>query len=111
MKSILALCALCFALTNALSSRDMFEKFGSDHGRKYSSPAEKAHRFDIFQQNLLKIKKLNANSKHATFAVNQFADMTTEEFKDTMLMPSIDAKALAQSCLAKGMYYPQSESS
>jgi len=46
---------------------------------------------------------LNLNSKHATFAVNKFADMTQEEFKRNMLMPSQSAQVLATSCLAKGV--------
>lgn len=104
MKTILVLSVLCFAFAaNALTHREHFEKFVSDFNRKYESPEEKEARFAIFQDNLVRIKQLNANSKHATFAANEFADMTAEEFRSKMLMPKQSAQVVAESCLAKGV--------
>jgi cathepsin F len=72
------------------------------HSRKYLGE-EKQKRFEIFQQNLVKIEKLNQNSRHAKFGVTKFADMTTEEFRSKRLMKQAPAEDLAQSCLAKGV--------
>lgn len=104
MKCALVLSVLCFVfVSNALSERELFTKFVSDYGRKYESEEEHAKRFAIFQDNLVRMKKLNANSKHATFAVNEFADITPEEFHSQKLMKKMSGPALAQSCLAKGV--------
>jgi len=100
---LFVLLALGIVFVRAVSTNDLFEQFIDDHDKVYSTPEEKNLRFEIFQQNLLRIKDLNKNSQHASFTANKFADMTPEEFKATMLMPSISAKALAQNCLANGV--------
>ncbi|KAK0412969.1 hypothetical protein QR680_006514 [Steinernema hermaphroditum] len=58
-----------------------FEKFKKDFDRHYATPAEEAKRFEIFKKNLEEIKRLNEEKKGlTTFAVNQFSDLTEEEF-------------------------------
>jgi hypothetical protein len=105
MMLVLALSVLCLvecALGSA-EQRAHFENWVQQHGRVYGSEDEKEARFAMFQESLIRIQNLNDNSKSATFALNEFADMSAEEFSRKMLMPKIEAKALAQSCLAKGV--------
>jgi len=71
--------------------------------KKYSSSQEKHRRFEIFSQNLVKIKRLNENSKHAKFAVNKFADLTVDEFRQQRMMKKVPSDDLAISCLANGV--------
>eukprot|EP01127_Copromyxa_protea_P003288 TRINITY_DN13121_c0_g1_i1.p1 TRINITY_DN13121_c0_g1~~TRINITY_DN13121_c0_g1_i1.p1 ORF type:complete len:365 (-),score=100.08 TRINITY_DN13121_c0_g1_i1:41-1114(-) len=109
MQLVFALVA-CFAFVafaNIDEERDLFENFIQQHGRVYSKEGEKEYRFKVFQSSLERVKLLNANSKHAKFGINKYADLTAEEFKKQMLMPSTSAAALAQSCLAHGVDAPQ----
>ena len=59
-----------------------FNSFRLNNNKVYSSQAEAGYRFKIFQQNLQKIQKHNANINTSyTLGVNPFADLTFEEFK------------------------------
>jgi C1A family cysteine protease len=51
------------------------------HGKQYASPIEHAYRQEIFQQNLVRIQAHNAKNATWTMGVNQFADLTAEEFR------------------------------
>jgi len=97
---ILGTLTLCFA--SSLAAEEQFEHFIAKHQRKYKGE-EKQKRFEIFQQNLIKIEKLNKNSRHAKFGVTKFADLTPEEFRSQRLMKPQPAQELAQSCLAHGV--------
>jgi len=57
---------------------------------------------ECLKKNLERIEYLNSNSKHATFAVNKFGDLSNEEFREIYLNKPIPADFAAQSCLAKG---------
>jgi len=50
-----------------------------------------------------RIRELNAQNPTARFGVNQFADMSPEEFQDMKMMPNMPSADLAQSCLANGI--------
>nr|XP_018909850.1 PREDICTED: LOW QUALITY PROTEIN: putative cysteine proteinase CG12163 [Bemisia tabaci] len=64
----------------------LFEDFISQYNKQYLSPAEKEKRLKIFSENLKDFDRLNdAERGTARYGVNQFADMTVEEFKQTML--------------------------
>jgi len=70
----------------------------------YSSQEEHKLRLNNFKASLKTIAKLNANSKSAKFDVNEFADLSPEEFRATKLMPrKWTAQELATACLAKGV--------
>jgi len=70
----------------ALAEQNDFVRFKSEYGKKYSSLEEELHRMKIFQSNLKKIADHNATPGVTwTMAVNQFADLTEEEFKTEML--------------------------
>jgi len=51
------------------------------------TPDEKPRRFKIFRENLDKIRGNNANNGSFKMGVNQFADMTQDEFRKKMLSP------------------------
>ena len=66
---------------NEQLSRQKFENFVVSYGRKYISPAEKEFRFKVFVQNLEEIVKINSANISYKYGLNNFSDMTQEEFK------------------------------
>eukprot|EP01016_Furgasonia_blochmanni_P026317 TRINITY_DN27_c0_g1_i1.p1 TRINITY_DN27_c0_g1~~TRINITY_DN27_c0_g1_i1.p1 ORF type:complete len:421 (-),score=148.91 TRINITY_DN27_c0_g1_i1:54-1316(-) len=60
---------------------DLFTHWTQKNGRLYGSVEEKNYRLLVFRQNVLKIKEHNKQGKSYSLAVNQFADLTAEEFK------------------------------
>jgi C1A family cysteine protease len=87
MMSKFFIVAAVAALATAIPARfhkspeAMFEDFKSDHGKSYGSDAEENHRFLIFKENLAFIDRHNSEGHSYTVGVNQFADLTNEEFK------------------------------
>merc|ERR1711962_699535 len=80
-----AICgSLCLTLRSDVSNHRQFELFKADFSKSYKSPEEEELRKSIFGQNLQHIRKHNedaASGLHSyTLGVNQFADMTSEEF-------------------------------
>ena len=76
---------------NFLFSRDLtrvqmeFVNFVAKFGRVYGSSEEFNERFAVFQSNLAFIEATNAKDLEYKLAVNQFADMTYEEFASIYL--------------------------
>jgi len=65
-----------------------FHSFRIEHGKVYATEAEANHRLLIFKQNLAMIKKHNADKTSSyKLGVNQFSDMTFEEFSAYYLHP------------------------
>lgn len=59
-----------------------YELFMKEHGRHYLTSEEKSMRFQIYQKNVREIRELQTSGKIThKLAVNEFADMTKEEFK------------------------------
>lgn len=57
-----------------------FKKFKDDFNRDYT-PEEELYRFKIFSENFVKIETHNSDPTQTyQMGVNQFADMTREEF-------------------------------
>lgn len=58
-----------------------------DHNKSYLSSEEEKRRFDIFKENLKHIrehnKKYEEGQESSKLGVNQFADLTHEEFQKT----------------------------
>nr|AAR92154.1 putative cysteine protease 1 [Iris x hollandica] len=63
------------------SMLERHEQWMAQHGRVYKNAAEKAHRFEIFRANVERIESFNAENHKFKLGVNQFADLTNEEFK------------------------------
>lgn len=65
---------------------DQFTQFTREHGRRYSSPQEAEYRLSVFKQTLKLIEETNARQSDFVTGVNQFSDLTFEEFKKFYLM-------------------------
>jgi len=68
----------------AIRDIDLFNQFITKKGVKYASTAEFNRRFQIFKQNLNTINALNAKGTTTRYGVNEFADLTTEEFRSRL---------------------------
>lgn len=64
---------------------NLFLKFMKDYNREYKNSEEVIKRYAVFLSHL---KEINAKNKQmgetATFGINQFADVTDEEFQKTL---------------------------
>merc|ERR1711963_381873 len=87
MKVFALLC--CVAVASATVS-DEFHAFKAKYNKEYRNEAEHAHRLKAFADNLDKIAKHNkeaAEGKHTyTLGVNKFADLTEQEWRDTLTL-------------------------
>jgi hypothetical protein len=76
-----------FRLSPEVVERE-FTRFQREFGRQYNGVDEKQFRLEIFEDNLNRIYEHNLNADNGVhsfrLAVNQFADMTNEEFRRTM---------------------------
>ncbi|XP_074028382.1 cathepsin L-like proteinase isoform X1 [Leptinotarsa decemlineata] len=82
---LFALIAAILVTVNASTDKDQWVAFKQTHGKTYKSLLEERTRFGIFQNNLRTIEEHNAkyDKGEETYymGVNQFADMTAEEFR------------------------------
>ena len=62
-----------------------FGTFMKENGRKYSNLGETIKRYQIFSENYRYIQSHNAKNNDFKLGVNQFADMTMDEVKATLL--------------------------
>ncbi|KAL9238070.1 hypothetical protein vseg_012546 [Gypsophila vaccaria] len=63
----------------------LFEAWTERHGKMYHSIEEKLHRFEVFRDNLEHIDETNKKVSNYWLGLNEFADMTHEEFKQKYL--------------------------
>lgn len=67
--------------------RGQFTAYMSKHGKSYESSHEMEYRFTVFQESLKRIEAVNSDpTKKHRAGLNQFSDMTFEEFKNKVLM-------------------------
>ncbi|XP_022739917.1 senescence-specific cysteine protease SAG39-like [Durio zibethinus] len=75
---------VCQATSRSLQDASMYERheqWMARYGRVYQDNNEREGRFNIFKQNVARIESFNsANDKPYKLGVNQFADLTNEEF-------------------------------
>jgi len=87
-------------------ARAEFEKFKETFDKQYSK-SEEIYRFTIFQVNLKKIEQHNAdNTQTYKMDVNQFTDMTQEEFVEKILTKMNDLKTLQPKIFIEETYEP-----
>ena len=67
--------------TRAESISALWGAWKAAHGKRYSA-TEEPHRLAVFLYNIEKIAQLNAENNGAKFGINEFADLTSAEFKD-----------------------------
>jgi cysteine peptidase B len=58
-----------------------FELFKRSHRRQYASASEEAKRLGLFVRNMQHAARLQELNPHARFGMNEFADLSEEEFK------------------------------
>ncbi|CAH8363982.1 unnamed protein product [Eruca vesicaria subsp. sativa] len=58
-----------------------FARFTHQYGKKYENEEEIKHRFSVFKENLDLIRSTNKKGLSYKLGVNQFADLTKEEFQ------------------------------
>jgi len=81
------LLALCAACVFGSPLEKLFSDWKTEHGKVYATNAEHYERFAIFKSNLAWIQKRNTELEHMTVGLNQFADMTQDEFAKIYLHP------------------------
>ncbi|PWA46245.1 Cysteine peptidase, asparagine active site-containing protein [Artemisia annua] len=64
---------------------NLFESWVSKHGKFYDSLEEKLHRLEIFKDNLKHIDETNKKVSNYWLGLNEFADLSHEEFKNKFL--------------------------
>ncbi|KAJ8943318.1 hypothetical protein NQ318_004759 [Aromia moschata] len=84
MKFLIVLASVVLAIS-AATDEELWSEFKKNHGREYRNLREEQVRFSIFQQKLRKIETHNAryDKGEETYylGINQFSDLTQEEFK------------------------------
>jgi hypothetical protein len=71
-------------LVLALSQATLFDQFNeykATYGKVYSSAKEELLRLNNFKHSLMRVRAKNARSTSATFGLNEFSDMSPEEFR------------------------------
>jgi C1A family cysteine protease len=81
LAALVALLAIATVSATKKNYVAMFEDFKVKYQRKYASHAEESQRLRMFVENMKKAEKLQASNPHATFGVNEFADMSAADFK------------------------------
>ncbi|XP_022763814.1 cysteine protease XCP1-like [Durio zibethinus] len=72
-------------LTSTDKLTELFESWISKHGKIYESIEEKLLRFEVFKDNLKHIDKRNKEISSYWLGLNEFADLSHEEFKNKYL--------------------------
>ena len=82
-----AITAVYVSLPQHSVDKSEFEKFKEVFDKRYTKVKE-TYRYTIYQENVKKIEKHNADPTQTyKMAVTQFADMTQDEFEGTILKP------------------------
>jgi len=79
------LLVVCLGLVFAANYELQFMNFMSVYGKKYAHDQELLSRFQIFRNNMDTIHQHNAKNLSWTMAMNEFADLTWDEFKTSHL--------------------------
>jgi len=77
--SVLIVGAMCLDIQTQLM-KDLFQQWKISHNKQYAFDFEEEFRFKAFSQNYLDILEFNSKDDSVTLGLNQFADLTSEEF-------------------------------
>lgn len=72
--------SLDYIIYDLSNARELFDKFRQDFSKEYSSGKETERRFKIFVNNLKRINNINSQHLSWVAGINQYADLTPEEF-------------------------------
>jgi C1A family cysteine protease len=87
MIAILLCLALCASAFTEEENRSLWQKFTQQYNKVYE-PSEYYYRYKVFCANLAKIEAHNALGKSYTMGMNEFGDLTWDEFRASHLSPS-----------------------
>ncbi|KAH0684239.1 hypothetical protein KY285_021724 [Solanum tuberosum] len=73
---------------------NLFDKWMDKHGKIYKSIEEKLHRFEIFKENLKHIDERNKIVTNYWLGLNEFSDLSHDEFKKMYLGLKVDQDLL-----------------
>jgi C1A family cysteine protease len=91
--NFVVLCLLVSCVLSALPkhrpnpSAVQFADFVKKYNKVYATADEYSTRAAIFQSNLARVAKMNAQSGSAVYGMTKFMDMTVDEFRTKVLMP------------------------
>ncbi|KAI6661208.1 cysteine proteinase 1-like isoform X1 [Oopsacas minuta] len=89
MKCVLSiLLLLLLLLTQGCVCHLSFDEWKVEYGRSYENENEEKLRKLIFYENIIQISLLHELHPGVTFKVNKFTDLSMDEFKKSVLMPS-----------------------
>jgi C1A family cysteine protease len=77
--------ALLLALATANLVEEQFVSFVNTYNKKYDTTEQFFHRFNIFKAKVKEIEAHNAGNHTYTLGINEFSDLTWEEFSATYL--------------------------
>ena len=84
-----------------------FVHFQNKFNKHYANVTELEHRFSIFQKNILHIIQHNANTSNSfILGINQFSDLTQQEFKTTFASGYISYKQTIVPTFTPTTFYP-----
>merc|ERR1711990_843334 len=93
MRVFLAIFSCIAAASASTLLQAQWSQFKADHAKVYSSPAEGALRLSIFAKNVAKINEQNRAGQSWKSGINQFTDLTKEEFVSTYASGKIASRA------------------
>jgi len=101
MKLAILLIALPLLICS-LTLKESFNTWTQLHGKEYKSAQEYNHRFNVYKQNLDFIENHNRLSLGFTVAMNQFGDLTAQEYGYLYLGASFNGSEVSSQ---EGAYY------
>ena len=89
MQGFFVFSLLCIGATLAFSRQDIvqreFAAFKAKYNKTYDDYDEEVARYEIFRYNFEAVRKQNKMMRSYTVGINQFSDLTHQEFKDQYL--------------------------
>jgi hypothetical protein len=102
-------------LTNNVSSQVpqevvvAFNEWKLSQKKLYASPEEGSHRLKVFYANYQKVESVNSQDLSYKFKLNDFADLSHEEFIAKFQMEAREVEILEGAKIAKEEDFPQQE--
>ncbi|XP_069689968.1 crustapain-like [Periplaneta americana] len=91
MQLFLLFCMIAMATSHLHTQRDLEEwkNYKIKYGKKYESVEEDIRKMSVYFENKERVEKHNAGEHSYTLGINQFSDMSKEEFESTMLLRNV----------------------
>lgn len=75
-----------------LQAFNFFQKFMDDYNKTYTTIEQFSKRFEIFKNNLYRIKSIQDTDPEAEYGINLFADLSQEEFIQKYLIQDLSTQ-------------------